>query len=105
MALYEQRTYHAVVGKMSEIVALYTAVGWPLLEKHADKLVGYFLGDVGGMNQLIHIWKFKDDADRRAFWAAFYGDQDLMEFAFKLRPLLSSQENKLLIGAPWGPKP
>lgn len=71
MALYEQRTYHVLVGKMGELVELYTTVGWPLLEKHAHKLVGYFLGDVGGLNQLVHIWKFEDDADRRAFWAAF----------------------------------
>lgn len=105
MALYEQRTYHVLVGKMSELVELYRSVGWPLLEKHSDKLVGYFLGDVGGLNQLIHIWKFDDDADRRAFWAAFYGDQGLMVFAAKLRPLLASQENKLMMSAPWGPRP
>ena len=49
MTLYEQRTYHVIVGKMSELVELYTAEGWPRLEKHADKLVGYFLGDVGGL--------------------------------------------------------
>lgn len=105
MSLYEQRTYQVVVGKMSELIELYTTEGWPLLEKYADKLVGYFLGDVGGLNQLIHIWRFKDDSDRRAFWAAFYADPGLMGFAGKLRPLLASQENKLMLGAPWGPRP
>lgn len=105
MMLYEQRTYHVLVGKMSELVALYTTEAWPLLEKYSNKLVGYFLGDVGGMNQLVHIWKFEDDAARRAFWAAFYADPALMGFAGKLRPLLASQENKLMMGAPWGPTP
>ena len=105
MTLYEQRTYHVLVGKMSELVELYTTEGWPLLEKHADKLVGYFLGDAGGLNPLIHIWRFKDAADRRAFWAAFYADLGLMGFARKLRPLLASQENKLMLGTPWGPTP
>ena len=105
MTLYEQRTYHVLVGKMSELVELYTTEGWPLLDKHADKLVGDFLGDAGGLTQLIHIWRFKVDADRRAFWAAFYTDLGLMGFARKLRPLLASQENKLMVGAPWGPTP
>ena len=105
MSIYEQRTYHVIVGKMSEVVELYKTEGWPLLEKHADKLVGYFQGDVGAMNQLIHLWKFKDDADRRAFWAMFYADSGLMAFARKLRPLLASQENRLMTSAAWGPAP
>ena len=105
MSIYEQRTYHVIVGKMSEVVELYKTEGWPLLEKHADKLVGYFQGDVGAMNQLIHLWKFKDDADRRTFWATFYADAGLMDFARKLRLLLASQENRLLTSAAWGPAP
>jgi hypothetical protein len=28
-----------------------------------------------------------------------------MAFARKLRPLIRSQENKLLLAAPWGPHP
>ncbi len=67
MAVYELRTYDVVVGKMSEVVQLYQQEGWPALQKHPTKLVGYFTGDVGAINQIIHLWKFDDDADRRAF--------------------------------------
>lgn len=105
MPLYEQRTYQILVGRKSELIELYTNVGWPLLQKHADKLVAYFLGDIGAMNQLIHIWRFDDDADRRLFWAGFYADPGLLDFAARLRPLLAAQENKLMFGAPWGPRP
>ena len=31
MAIYELRTYTVTVGKMSEVVALYKAEGWPAL--------------------------------------------------------------------------
>lgn len=105
MAIYEQRTYQIHVGRKGDLVELYANVGWPLLEKHAEKLVGYFFGDIGAMNQLIHIWRFDDDADRRAFWAEFYADAGLMDFAAKLRPLLAAQENRLMLSAPWGPRP
>lgn len=105
MAIYELRTYSVIVGKMAEVVDLYRSEGWPALAKHPRKLVGYFTGDVGALNQLVHLWKFDDDADRRAFWAAIYADADFMAFARKLRPLLASQENKLLMAAPWGPTP
>lgn len=103
MAIYELRTYTAVVGKMATIVDLYKAEGWPALSKHPPKLIGYFTGDVGALHQLIHLWKFDDDADRREFWKNVYADEQFMAFAVKLRPLLVSQENKLMLSAPWGP--
>lgn len=105
MAIYELRTYTVAVGKMSEVVSLYRTEGWAAVEKHPRKLVGYFTGDVGALNQLVHLWKFDDDADRRAFWAGIYKDEAFMAFAAKLRPLLLSQENKLMMAAPWGPHP
>jgi hypothetical protein len=105
MAIYELRTYSAIVGKMAELTALYSNEGWPALAKHPQKLVGYFTGDVGAINELIHMWKFDDDADRRAFWAGVFADPEFMAFAAKIRPLIREQNNKLMLSAPWGPKP
>ena len=51
MAIYELRTYDVVVGKMGEVVSLYKNEGWPALQKHPKKLVGYFTGDIGALNQ------------------------------------------------------
>jgi hypothetical protein len=103
MAIYELRTYDVVVGKMAEVTELYRTEGWPAIEKHPKKLVGYFTGDIGALNQLVHLWKFDDDADRRAFWKALFSDPQFMAFAAKLRPMLRDQQNKLLMAAPWGP--
>ena len=105
MAIFELRTYTVIVGKMAEVVELYKTQGWPALAKHPDRLVGYFTGDIGALNQLVHLWKFEDDADRRAFWAGVFADAEFMAFATTLRPLLALQENKLLLAAPWGPSP
>jgi hypothetical protein len=105
MALYELRTYTLYVGKLGEVVELYDAEGWPALQKYQNKLVGYFTGDVGSLNQLVHLWKFEDDADRRRHWAAVFADAEFMAFAKKLRPLIQTQENKLLLASPWGPHP
>lgn len=106
MPLYELRTYTVIVGKMDEVTALYRTEGWPALQRiEGGRLVGYFTGDVGAMNQLIHLWRFADDADRRAHWGRVFGDEAFMSFARKLRPLLASQRNQLMAGAPWGPSP
>ena len=105
MAIYELRTYTFQVGKLAEAVELYQSEGWPALQKHPARLVGYFTGDIGALNQLVHLWKFDDDADRRKFWAGGYADAAFTAFAKKLRPLILTQENKLLMAAPWGPSP
>ena len=58
----------------------------------------------GTINQLVHLWKFDDDADRRAHWAAVFANRDFVEgFASKFRPLVMMQEVKLLHPAPWAP--
>ena len=108
MALYELRTYTLHVGKMGEAVKLYQELGFPALQKggHDKHLVGYFQGDTGVINQVVHLWKFADDADRRAHWAAVFANPDFVEgFASKFRPLVMTQEVKLLHAAPWGPHP
>jgi hypothetical protein len=108
MTVYEMRTYTLHVGKMAEAVKLYTEFGYPALQKGGQdkKLIGYFQADTGMINQLVHLWKFNDDADRRAHWASVYANKDFVEgFALKFRPLLASQEVKLLTAAPWGPHP
>jgi len=108
MALYELRTYTLHVGKMAEAVKLYQELGFPALHKggHDKNLVGYFQADTGMINQIVHLWKFADDAGRRAHWAAVYANKDFIEgFAPKFRQLLATQEVKLLTAAPWGPHP
>jgi hypothetical protein len=104
MAIYELRTYTVTVGKMNDVVELYKTLGWPALSKHPKKLCSYFTGDIGALNQIIHLWKFDDEADRRAFWNGVFTDPEFMNFAKQLRPLLQHQENKLMLGAPWGPQ-
>jgi NIPSNAP len=78
MALYELRTYTLHVGKMAEAVKLYQEIGFPALQKGGQdkKLVGYFQSDTGTINQLLHLWKFDDDADRRAHWAGLSANKD-----------------------------
>ena len=108
MALYELRTYTLYVGKMAEAVALYQQLGFPAFKKggHDKNLIGYFQSDTGTLNQIVHMWKFEDDAARRAHWAAVFANKDFTEgFVLKFRPLLASQEVKLLTAAPWGPHP
>lgn len=107
MAVYEKRTYDITVGQMREVVRLYKNEGWPALEAGGfdQHLVGYFISDTGPLHQLIHLWRFDDDATRRDFWKRLFADETFMAFAGKLRPNIAHQEVQLLTSAPWGPTP
>jgi len=105
--IYEKRTYSVIVGKMPEVIQLYSSQGWPALQAGGfdNKLIGYFTADTGELHQLIHLWRFDSDDDRRDFWKRLFADQAFMAFAVQLRPLIKTQQNQLLLSAPWGPKP
>ena len=104
---YEKRTYDVQVGRMAEVLKLYSEEGWPALEAGGfdRSLVGYFVSDTGRLHQLVHLWKFEDDAGRRDHWKRLFADEAFMAFARQLRPLLLAQDVQLLSPAPWGPKP
>ena len=105
--VYEKRTYAVRVGEMAEVKRLYATEGWPALRTGGfdSKLIGYFTSDTGDLHQLVHLWRFDSDADRRDFWARLFGDEAFMAFAKKLRPLVDTQNVQLLLAAPWGPHP
>ena len=89
MSLDQMRTYTLHVGKMGEAVKLYQEFGFPALQKggHDKKLIGYFQADTGMINQLVHLWKFEDDADRRAHWEAVFANSDfVVGFASEIPP-------------------
>ncbi len=107
MTIYEKRTYSITVGQMSEIIRLYTDEGWPVMQAagFGRNLVGYFISDTGQLHQLVHIWRFDSDSDRREFWKRLYANKEFMAVAAQIRPLIQTQEVQLLVSAPWGPKP
>ncbi|MFP6682978.1 MAG: NIPSNAP family protein [Gammaproteobacteria bacterium] len=107
MTIYEKRTYSVMVGRMPDALRLYTDEGWPALDAggFGENLVGYFVSDTGPLHQLIHIWRFDDDNDRRDFWKRLFADEAFMKFAPQIRPLIQTQEIQLMVSAPWGPKP
>ena len=103
MKIFELRTYTLHVGKLSSAIKIYEDLGWPALKKYKDNIIRYYFGDVGALNQIIHIWQFKDDNSRRELWKAIYNDEDFIKFASEFRPLVLTQENKLMTAAPWTP--
>lgn len=105
--IYEKRTYDVTVGQMGEVARLYSSLGWPALEAggFSSHCIGYFISDTGDLHQLVHLWRFESDDDRRFFWKRLFQSADFMAFAKQLRPLVKNQHVQLLLAAPWGTHP
>ena len=92
--IFELRTYTLHVGKLSKAIQVYEELGWPALKKYKKNIVRYYIGDIGALNQIIHVWQFEDDNSRRETWKKIFADEDFIKFASEFRPLVLTQENR-----------
>ena len=68
--IYEHRTYTVAHGLMDEYLLRYETHALPLQQKHLGRLVGFFITDIGPLNQVILIWAYDSLAQREQCRAA-----------------------------------
>lgn len=99
--LVEQRTYTTHPGKVPEYLALYEAEGLPIQRRILGRLVGYYRGEIGALNQVVHLWAFTDLLEREQRRALMLADPDFQAYVHKMMPLLQAQESRILRPAPF----
>jgi NIPSNAP len=72
--ILEIRTYTVQPGKAQQWLDYYEKHGLPVQQKHLGGLVGFFTGEIGTLNQIVHLWKYESLADREARRAAMAKD-------------------------------
>lgn len=103
--IVEQRTYTLQIGAAPKYLALYEAEGLAIQRGILGRLVGYFSSDIGALHQIVHMWAYKDYAEREQRRAVLNADAAWKAYIPKVRELQIAQENKILIPAsfsPWG---
>jgi hypothetical protein len=101
--IVEERIYTLYMGKTAEYLQLYGSFGYPVQVRYLPKLLGYFTTEVGPLNQVVHLWAYESFEDRRRRRAELLADPDFQDYVARIRPLVQSQENKLLRPAPMSP--
>jgi hypothetical protein len=71
--------------------------------RHVGDPLGYFISEVGTLNQVVHLWGYKDAADRFTRRAAMEADPDWTAYKKMTAEgrYIQQQENQLLNSAPW----
>jgi hypothetical protein len=97
--IFDHRTYTLKPGTIKAHLDLYEKHGFAVQSKHLGKLVLYATTEVGDVNSYVHIWAYKDVADRAARRAAMQADPEWQAYLKKSSELgaLIKQENKILV--------
>ncbi len=95
--IYELRTYTMRPGKAPEAAAHSADVGRAVRGDDYGKLEGYWVTEIGALNQVMHLWSYADANERMRVKAAL-GENEAWrnDYLPKMRPLLVRQDNKLL---------
>lgn len=100
------RIYTLVPGKLATFFKLYESEGMATQVKHLGNCIGFYQSDIGGQNQIVHLWAYADITDRARRRAAMQGDPAWNAYLSKASPLFVHMENMILRPAPFwsGPR-
>jgi NIPSNAP len=103
--LVDHRTYTVKPGTMAKQMALYQEFGLTAQKRHLGEPLAYLITESGEVNTYIHMWVYKDAADRAARRAAMSADPDWQFFVQKNGEAgyLIAQKNSLMTPAPFAP--
>lgn len=99
--LYELRSYRMEPGRVGEWSDLFKK-HLAIREKYS-KIVGLWQTEMGGLNEVTHIWAYKDLNQRMAARAAVAQDAEWQGFIGQGRPFLRHMTSTLLVPAPFSP--
>ncbi|WP_246185000.1 NIPSNAP family protein [Paracoccus aestuariivivens] len=103
--IYDHRTYTCRPGTIKKQLALYAENGWKTQRHHLGDPVIFAATETGDVNSYIHVWVYKDAADREQRRARLQQDPDWIAY-LKLSAEagnLISQVNKILTPTPFFP--
>jgi NIPSNAP protein len=98
--VYELRVYHALPGRLPDLLKRFETVTVRLFEKHGIRQVGFWTVAVGeSSNDLIYILQWESLADREKRFPAFAADPEWIEARRRSEekgPLVASVANTIM---------
>ncbi|HMK68797.1 MAG TPA: NIPSNAP family protein [Stellaceae bacterium] len=97
--ILEQRTYRMKPGKTPDYLKAVETLGLPVMKETLGGLLGYFVTEVGPLNEVVHLWAYEsleDRARRRKACAAHPGWPAFLE---AVRPCLERMESRVMTPA------
>ena len=95
--IYELRTYTVRPGTLGDIVKAASTVSRDIRRDNYGKLEGYWMTEIGPLNQVMHMWSYNSFDERAKMRAELAKNPRWTgEYIPLIRPLLVRQEVRLL---------
>ena len=101
--IVELRTYQIQPGKLQIWLDHYEKAGLPYQLKHLGNLIGFFVGEIGTINQVKHLWAYASLADRESRRAAMAKDPNWQEYRRHIPPVVLTQTSEILTPTAFSP--
>ena len=95
--IYELRTYTLKQGSVPEVAKNSGTVGRDIRKDDYGKLEGYWVTEIGPLNQVMHMWSYESVSERQRLRAELAKNKRWTgEYVPLTRPHLVRQDNRLL---------
>jgi len=101
--LVEQRIYTVSPGKLKEYLRLYEEHGVAVHTELLGHWLGCYVTEVGPLNQVVHLWGYRDFEDRLLRRERLAGDPRWRDYLARAAGLVVQQENRILQPAAFTP--
>lgn len=101
--IVDMRTYTIAPGQVDRYLEIYEAAALPVQREVLGQLEGYFVSQIGELNQLIHMWSYPSFEQRERRRSELFANEVFKAEAQKLYPLIQEQKNVILRPASFSP--
>ena len=98
--ILEHRAYTMKPGLLERFYETQLERGFDTVQPVIERLIGYFSTISGPADQVVHLYAFDSLDDWQTRLHGLYGLPELEPYFLKVRPLMLSQENHILLPAP-----
>lgn len=107
LPLVDHRVYTIRLRKMNEFIEVFNRLAMPILMQTLQHPLGFYVSQVGPLNQFVHLWAYADlaDCERRA--RARDSHPDFPAYLAASEHLITAQETRLIraVDMPAWPRP
>jgi NIPSNAP len=101
--IVDVRTYTLIPRKLTTYVALFEQHALPVMERHGLELLGYYVSQIGPLNQVVHLWRYDSLADMEKKRAARDADPAWGAFLTLTEGMVLMQDDKVMRPASFSP--
>ena len=103
--IVEMRTYTVKPQRTPDFLALYERAALDIQKKYLGHLIGFFVTEIGELNQVVHLWGYDSLAERERRRAEMMKDPGWPLYISELRAIdaIADQKSQIMRSTSFSP--